>query len=90
MPNFRDHQMYAQMMGGQQMAMPSSQPMYNFEPYVFQTLQTVMGKVLIVQTTKDTLRGKLLDVKPDHIVMHIGDEMFFVRTAQIVSIMPDK
>ncbi|TYS01700.1 DUF2642 domain-containing protein [Rossellomorea vietnamensis] len=46
-------------------------------------------KVLIVSTVRDTLRGKLIDVKPDHVVMNVGDETFFVRTCQIVSVMPD-
>lgn len=66
-----------------------SQPMFNFEPYVYETLRSVIGKVLIVSTVRDTLRGKLMDVKPDHVVLNIGDETFFVRTCQIVSVMPD-
>lgn len=67
----------------------SSQPMFTYEPYVFQTLQSVIGKNLVIETVKDTLRGMLMDVKPDHIVMSVGDETFFVRTCQIVTIMPD-
>ncbi|MGM0845314.1 MAG: YuzF family protein [Bacillota bacterium] len=66
-----------------------SQPIYNFEPYVYETLRSVIGKVLIVSTVRDTLRGRLMDVKPDHVVLNIGDETFFVRTSQIVSVMPD-
>ncbi|MGD6967111.1 YuzF family protein [Rossellomorea vietnamensis] len=66
-----------------------SQPMFNFEPYVYETLRSVIGKVLIVSTVRDTLRGKLMDVKPDHVVLNIGDETFFVHTCQIVSVMPD-
>ncbi|WP_456274430.1 YuzF family protein [Bacillus sp. AK031] len=69
--------------------MMQSQPMFHFEPYVYETLQSVIGKILIVSTVQDTLRGRLMDVKPDHVVMNIGDETFFVRIAQIVSIMPD-
>lgn len=59
------------------------------DPFVVQTLQTVMGKELIVQTTKDTIRGILKDVKPDHIMLMAGDSPFFIRIQQIVSIMPD-
>jgi hypothetical protein len=66
-----------------------SQPMFNFEPFVYETLKSVMGKVLIVSTVRDTLRGRLMDVKPDHVVLNVGDETFFVRICQIVSVMPD-
>ncbi|WLR51903.1 YuzF family protein [Bacillus tianshenii] len=59
------------------------------DPFVVSTLESVVGKVLIVQTTRDTIRGKLKEVKPDHIVLLAGDSTFFVRIQQIVSIMPD-
>jgi hypothetical protein len=60
------------------------------DPFVVQTLQTVVGKVLIVQTTRDTIRGILKDVKPDHVMLMAGDSPFFIRIQQIVSIMPDE
>lgn len=59
------------------------------DPFVVQTLQTVVGKELIVETTKDTIRGILRDVKPDHITLMAGDSPFFIRIQQIVSIMPE-
>lgn len=59
------------------------------DPYVVSTLQTVVGKVLIVQTTKDTIRGKLMEVKPDHIVLLAGDSTFFIRIQEVVSVMPE-
>ncbi|MTH53824.1 DUF2642 domain-containing protein [Bacillus mangrovi] len=60
------------------------------DPYVYQTLLTVKGKDLVIQTVRDTIRGKLTDVKPDHIVLKAnGDSIFFIRIQQIVSIMPD-
>lgn len=59
------------------------------DPFVVQTLQTVIGKELIVQTTKDTIRGILNDVKPDHIMLMAGDSPFFIRIQQIVSVMPE-
>ncbi|WP_345241080.1 YuzF family protein [Pontibacillus salipaludis] len=58
------------------------------DPFVIQRLQSVVGKELIVETTKDTTRGTLTEVQPDHIVLQIGDSTFFVRIQQIVSIMP--
>ncbi|MCA1039954.1 YuzF family protein [Bacillus infantis] len=75
------------MMGTRQMQAPA--PVFHFDPYVYQTLQSVMGKNLVVETVKDTLRGRLMDVKPDHIAVQSGDEIFFIRIAQIVTIMPD-
>ena len=59
------------------------------DPFVVSTLQTVIGKVLIVQTTKDTIRGVLKTVMPDHIVLLAGDSTFFIRIQEIVSVMPD-
>ncbi|MDZ5472926.1 YuzF family protein [Bacillus sp. 31A1R] len=59
------------------------------DPFVVQTLQTVVGKELVIQTTRDTIRGTLKDVKPDHILIMAGDSPFFIRIQQIVSIMPD-
>ncbi|MGM0792768.1 MAG: YuzF family protein [Bacillota bacterium] len=75
------------MMGTQQMQSPA--PVFHFDPYVYQTLQIVLGRNLVVETVKDTLRGRLMDVKPDHIAVKSGDEIFFIRIAQIVTIMPD-
>ncbi|MEK3807351.1 YuzF family protein [Bacillus sp. FSL H8-0547] len=59
------------------------------DPYVFQTLQSVLGKTLVIQTVRDSIRGVLKDVKPDHVVLQAGDSTFFIRTQQIVTIMPD-
>ncbi|MGM0842902.1 MAG: YuzF family protein [Bacillota bacterium] len=58
------------------------------DPFVVSRLQSVMGKMLIVETTKDTIRGDLIEVQPDHISLKAGDSVFFVRIQQIVSIMP--
>ncbi|MYL32063.1 DUF2642 domain-containing protein [Pontibacillus yanchengensis] len=68
----------------------NTQLMTLVDPYVVHTLQSVVGNMLIVETTKDTIRGKLIEVKPDHIVLTAGDSTFFVRIQQIVTIMPDR
>ena len=34
-------------------------------PYVYQTLQSVIGKHVVIET----VRGKLKDVKPDHLLI---------------------
>ncbi|WP_236560908.1 DUF2642 domain-containing protein [Pontibacillus sp. HMF3514] len=58
------------------------------DPFVVVRLQLLRGKNLIVETTKDTIRGELVEIQPDHAVLQIGDSLFFVRIQQIVSFMP--
>lgn len=58
------------------------------DPFVIQTLQKVIGKELVVETTKDTIRGVLKEVKPDHVMLMAGNSAFFVRIQQIVTVMP--
>ncbi|MDG4656955.1 YuzF family protein [Ectobacillus antri] len=59
------------------------------DPYVVQTLQSVVGKRLVVDTVRGAVRGTLKDVKPDHIVIEEKNTPFFVRIQQIVWIMPE-
>ncbi|UOY94434.1 YuzF family protein [Ectobacillus sp. JY-23] len=59
------------------------------DPYVVQTLQSVVGKRLVVDTVRGAVRGVLKDVKPDHIVIEEKNAPFFVRIQQIVWIMPE-
>ncbi|WP_202976454.1 DUF2642 domain-containing protein [Anaerophilus nitritogenes] len=60
------------------------------DPYVVQTLQTIIGKRIIVDTVRGVVQGVLIDVKPDHVVLKEldDDEPTFVRIQQIVFIMP--
>ncbi|MEE6185187.1 YuzF family protein [Bacillus pretiosus] len=56
-------------------------------PYVYQTLQSVIGKHVVIETVRGNVRGKLKDVKPDHLL--IKDTLpYIVRIQQIVWIMP--
>ncbi|ANN33019.1 hypothetical protein A9498_16405 [Bacillus thuringiensis serovar coreanensis] len=56
-------------------------------PYVYQTLQSVIGKQVVIETVRGNIRGKLKDVKPDHLL--IEDTVpYIVRIQQIVWIMP--
>ncbi|OFD07685.1 hypothetical protein BTGOE7_25430 [Bacillus thuringiensis] len=56
-------------------------------PYVYQTLQSVIGKYVVIETVRGNVRGKLKDVKPDHLL--IEDTVpYIVRIQQIVWIMP--
>lgn len=60
------------------------------DPYVVETLQTVIGSRILVDTLRGAIQGTLVDVKPDHIVLkeREGDQPVFVRIQQIVFIMP--
>ncbi|ARK30809.1 YuzF family protein [Halalkalibacter krulwichiae] len=58
------------------------------DPFVFQTLQSVMGCHIVIQTTKGIVRGTVTDVKPDHVVISAHHHTFFVRIQEIVWIMP--
>lgn len=66
-------------------------PTFSFiDPYVVQTLQSIIGTRIIVDTVRGTVQGTLVDVKPDHIVLKEfeNDQPVFVRIQQIVFIMP--
>ena len=60
------------------------------EPYVVSALMALAGKKLVVETVRGSLTGRLMDVKPDHIVIGemYGDSRFYIRIAEIVHIMP--
>lgn len=61
------------------------------DPFVIETLKTVIGRSVVIETVRGNLQGILVDVKPDHIVIrpHGNGTIFFVRIQQIVYIMPD-
>lgn len=60
------------------------------DPYVVQTLMTIIGQSVVVETVRGNLQGILADVKPDHIVVksYDSDTVFYVRLQQIVHVMP--
>ncbi|WP_026672156.1 YuzF family protein [Alkalihalobacterium bogoriense] len=58
------------------------------DPYVYQAFQSFLGKHVVVQTTKESLRGVVCDVKPDHVVIDVSGAQFFVRTQTIIWVMP--
>lgn len=58
------------------------------DPYVFQTLQSIRGQAVVVETTKGTVTGRLANVLPDHIVVESGGAPFFIRIQQIVWVIP--
>lgn len=62
------------------------------DPYVVETLKSIIGKRIIVDTVRGVVQGNLIDVKPDHIVVKelAEDEPAFVRIQQIVFVMPTR
>ncbi|RFU62843.1 DUF2642 domain-containing protein [Peribacillus glennii] len=59
------------------------------DPYVYQTLSSVVGNQVAVQTTKFSVRGILKNVMPDHIVVEMGGNNFFIRTKEIIWVVPN-
>lgn len=59
-----------------------------YDPYVYQTLSSVTGKNIVVQTTRGSLQGTLANVLPDHIVVEINQTPFFIRTQEIIWVSP--
>ncbi|WP_127588805.1 YuzF family protein [Paenibacillus koleovorans] len=70
---------------------PQTQTVFQWDPYVVQTLQGVLGRQIVVETVRGIVRGQLKEVKPDHIVVHqpSGDSTFYVRIQQIIWVMPE-
>jgi len=73
-----------------QMNMNDYQTVFNIDPFVYQTLMSIIGSNIVVETTNYPIKGKLVDVKPDHIVMEeaLTNQMCFIRMKEIVTIIP--
>lgn len=50
-----------------------------FTPYLYQTLQSVIRREVAIQTTQGNVRGNVVDVLTDHVVLQTGGSTFFVR-----------
>ncbi len=59
-----------------------------YDPYVYETLTTVIGTNVVIETEIGSVHGEVKDVKPDHVVLESHGKLFFVRTKEIVWIMP--
>ncbi|MDZ5711096.1 YuzF family protein [Jeotgalibacillus haloalkalitolerans] len=60
----------------------------HYDPFVYQALNSLVGTMITVQTTKNPVQGTLTSAAPDHIVIEINQVPFFIRTQQIVWISP--
>lgn len=61
-----------------------------YDPYVYQTLATIVGSMITVQTVRGSVRGSLKTVLPDHIVVESNGTPFFIRTQQIIWVFPEE
>ncbi|AWC33032.1 MULTISPECIES: YuzF family protein [Bacillus cereus group] len=60
------------------------------DPYVVQTLQSIVGRRITVETIRGSVSGTLRSVKPDHITLEEKEILTFVRMQQIVWFTPEK
>ncbi|MBU3112689.1 DUF2642 domain-containing protein [Clostridium lacusfryxellense] len=60
------------------------------DPYIVETLKTIIGRSVLIETVRGSLQGMLVEVKPDHIVVKTyGTEtVFYIRLQQIIYVMP--
>lgn len=82
--------MYYQM--PQQVSPQATSPMHTVfpvNPYVVETLMSVKGKCVIIETTRGRIEGTVAGVKPDHVILQLHEKTAFIRIAEIVWIMPE-
>lgn len=56
---------------------------------VVDCLMSLMGRIVILETTRGRLDGCVIDVKQDHVVLEERHKKFIVRISEIVWIMPE-
>ncbi|MRN52862.1 DUF2642 domain-containing protein [Paenibacillus sp. LC-T2] len=81
------------------MNQPMNQPMnpqmthhlvvHPVDPYVVETLRSLGGKWVHLETTRGRIEGCIVDCKPDHVVLDNRGKKIFVRICEIVWIMPE-
>jgi hypothetical protein len=60
----------------------------HIDSYVYHALQGFTGRMVAVQTARGTVTGLLQSVMPDHLVVESGGAPFFIRTQQIIWVIP--
>ncbi|WMT42899.1 DUF2642 domain-containing protein [Paenibacillus sp. D2_2] len=69
--------------------MPQSIIVHPVDQCVVECLMSLMGKIVILETTRGRLDGCVIDVKQDHVVLEERHKKFIVRISEIVWIMPE-
>ncbi|SFM22611.1 Protein of unknown function [Paenibacillus sp. 1_12] len=62
---------------------------YPTDPCVVETLQSIIGQCVVIETTRGRIEGIVQGCKPDHVILMNRNKTFFVRICEIVWIMPD-
>ncbi|MEF2964632.1 DUF2642 domain-containing protein [Paenibacillus sp. M1] len=70
-------------------SMPQAVVVNPVDRCVVEALVSLIGRVVILETTRGRLDGCVVEVKQDHVVLEERHKKFFVRIAEIVWIMPD-
>ncbi|MFC5714326.1 YuzF family protein [Thalassorhabdus alkalitolerans] len=60
----------------------------NVDPYVYQTLLSIRGSRVVIETVRGNVQGVIQNVMPEHVVVESHGSTFYVRIAQIVWVMP--
>ncbi|MFJ5566515.1 DUF2642 domain-containing protein [Lysinibacillus xylanilyticus] len=53
-------------------------------PYLYETLNMMIGQAIVVQTKKNIQLGKLISVLADDIVLEVSRTPFFISMKEIV------
>ncbi|MER2457065.1 YuzF family protein [Bacillus subtilis] len=68
----------------------SPQLVFLVDPYVYQIIKKLIGSRFVIQTVRDTVRGRLIDVKPDHITIEgARNSVCLIRIQHMISVIPD-
>lgn len=68
--------------------MPHPIVVYPVDPYVVEALKCLIGKPVVLETSRGRINGCIVEVKPDHVVLDTNGRRFFVRISEIVWFMP--
>ncbi|MFF2091533.1 DUF2642 domain-containing protein [Paenibacillus sp. NPDC058174] len=68
---------------------PSQVPVVStIDPYVVEALCRLVGRFVLLETTRGGIEGTIIDVKPDHVLLQLHNRQACVRIAEIVWTMP--
>ena len=83
--NYSSNQQSSVQNNSRQTAMPMQA---SYDPYVYETLKSIIGSTVVIETEIGSVHGEIKAVKPDHVVLESHGKSFFIRTKEIVWIMP--
>ena len=61
---------------------------YTGDSYLYHALLAYLHQPITVETTRGSVRGTLHHVAPDHIVVEMGGNCFFIRMEQMIWLVP--